>query len=142
MSQTMRQNHTAIDLAKDFDFHLSEETEVEWTMNNEKKHIRFNTRIYKFGKKLLPNHEILAEVADPVLFRIVDRGVKASEKEGSFFKKKKPVNKLVLTFTKDMICNYDLSLVDNRIVKFQVKDLLLKKYIDYTIIFSNIHKKQ
>ena len=140
MSQTMRQNHTSIEIAKDFDFHETEETEAEWVMINQKQQIRYNTRIFKSGKKLLANHEIMAEVADPVLFRIVDRGQKVVA-DGSFFKKKKPTNKLVQTFTKDMVRNLDLSLVDNRIVKLQIKDLLQKKYIDYEIIFSNIHKK-
>ena len=33
ISQTMRQNHTSIDIGKDFDFHASQETGVEWVMN-------------------------------------------------------------------------------------------------------------
>ena len=66
----MRQNQTSIDISKDFDFHAEQETEVEWTQNNQKRQIRFKTRIFKFGTTLMPNLEIVAEIADPVLFKI------------------------------------------------------------------------
>ena len=85
----MRQNHTSIDIGQDFDFHAFQETEVEWLATNEKKQIRFRARIFKFGTTLLPNHEIIAEVADPVIFRIVIGTPKQAEEEGSFFKKTK-----------------------------------------------------
>ena len=37
--------------------------------------------------------------------------------------------------------NFELSLIDNRLIKLQIYDASSKRYIEYSIVFSNVHKK-
>ena len=49
--------------------------------------------------------------------------------------------KIALPFTRYTAKNLEQSLQDNRIVYLQLFDHDLETYLDYTIIFCNVHKK-
>ena len=44
-------------------------------------------------------------------------------------------------FKRSQAKNFELSLLDNRIIKLQLLDMAHGGYVEYTIIFSNVHKK-
>ena len=66
-------------------------------------------------------------ISQPVMFRIIHHKDKNDYQEEQF----KKVNAR----------KFELSLTDNRIIKLKLYDSSAKDYIEYSIVFSNVHKK-
>ena len=113
------------------DIHDEDPTNVEWIQSQIKFKVIVERNENSFFKSTTQiNRWMFAgvEVGKLVIFKFVDKS-----DDG--------VESVVNSFTRETAKHFELSLSDNRIVYLQLFDQALQDLVEYTIIFSNVHKK-
>ena len=142
VSNEMRANYTSIEILNPLDFKDDAPTSVEWGSTVLKSgqpcapHIKFKVIVFKNANRY--QRYIYAEPAAgqdgkflrrPATFKIVE--VKSDQTEST-----------QEMFASKQATHFELSLTDNRIVKFALPDPARGDLLgEYTIIFTSVHKK-